>query len=83
MTTSGKSRHPKGAIIVLVVGALLFGAAKVYSDRTLWTPVRFSIGPESGIVRSPEFAVNLNRRYDVGIEVDKVIQSQTLNCLLG
>ena len=71
-------------------GLSLIGVAiALYTAWGLWLssrneiPVDLPVAMSVGHIRTPEFKVNLSTTYLVGIEVQKKIPFDTLNCLLG
>jgi hypothetical protein len=63
--------------IFSILAALLLPATHT------WTPVRVPISLTPGTITSPEFKTDLDANYEINIEVDREIDFDKLDCLLG
>ena len=70
-------------IVCLGLGIGVFFGWDAWIQTRTNRPVYVPVALRPGHVRTPEFRVNMNATYTLGIEAKKAIPFQTLSCLLG
>jgi hypothetical protein len=70
-------------VIFLVVGVGVSGTWVLWLTTRTDRPVNIPMSMAIGHVRTSEFKLNMSAPYTIGIEVQKTIPFDTLNCLLG
>jgi hypothetical protein len=70
-------------VIFLVVGVGASGTWVLWLTTRTERPVNIPVSMAIGHVRTSEFKLNMSAPYTIGIEVQKTIPFDTLNCLLG
>jgi hypothetical protein len=83
MAPSRNVAHSRIALSGLVIGMLLLGIATLWTNQLNWSPVFFSVGPMPSVSRSPNFSIGPGGTYEIGLEVDRTMPFETLNCLVG
>jgi hypothetical protein len=56
---------------------------RLWLETRHYVPVKMPLTMSVGHIRTKEFVVNVDARYQIEIEVEKKIPFDTLNCLLG
>jgi hypothetical protein len=70
-------------LTLLAIGLVSVLVVFVLPAAHNWTPVRMPISLASGTLTSPEFRTDLDTNYEINIEVDRKIDPEKLDCLLG
>lgn len=76
-------RTTKVGIGFIFAGIALWGAWLLWLKTRHYAPVKMPVSMSVGHIRTKEFVVNIDARYNIEIEVEKKIPFDTLNCLLG
>ena len=73
----------RSGLIFLGIGLVSIFIATALPVTHNWTPLRMPISLVPGTITSPEFKTDLGTNYEMNIEVDRKIDFDRLNCLLG
>lgn len=66
-----------------LIGLLLIAIGIVWEKSLYWTPVQSPFGPTPGIYHSSKFVTDLTGTYDIGLEVERTMPYELINCLVG
>jgi biopolymer transport protein ExbD len=78
ISTSGRI----GAVLVLIATAAYAGWTIWIKTRT-WVPLEMPISLSPGHIRSKEFKINLDARFELQIEAERKINSDRVPCEIG
>src|SRR4051794_36338049 len=72
------------SILVTLLSVLLLGGSTMIANWHNWEPVSFPITLHLGAINSsPQFRVDTATQYLIGLDVDRQLPFDRLNCLLG